>query len=122
MAGKIGHLSRERTFEMFIEVDAEITKQVFSDKNKIYTVKIPTTVECWASERVEECHGFHTFFDIDDISYDNAVQEAEEAFDDLEYATEYVEGILAEGESIIGFVTDSGQEWDVLWSSHMLHD
>jgi len=113
-----------------VNTDGEFQVKVFSNFGKQYNPTIDCTLECEAEIRVEECHGYHTFYDIRETDYDLALQIEQESFNDLEEAEERVGEQFASfdyegGERIIGFIdkikADDKKFIEDL-TSHILHD
>lgn len=90
--------------------DTEYIIKVFSNKGKTYETSIEDTIECGYHERIEECHGYHTFYDVCDEQYEAMTNEAQEKFesskDCFSICEDYLCDELEEDEHIIGFTRD----------------
>ena len=60
--------------------EAEIEIICITNKGREIPFIYETEVECDYSTRVEECHGFHTFFDVDELDYERQCKLAKDDF------------------------------------------
>jgi hypothetical protein len=89
------------------EAEFELKFKVKTNKNRILETTITEEAPVNCHSRVEECHGYHTFYDIDDRDYERKHQELIEEFNDLEILQESLLDELAEDEEVIEILAEA---------------
>ena len=82
----------------------ELNFKVKTSKGRILPAAITKEADVYCHTRVEECHGFHTFYDIDNRHYDQRLEELTEEFEDLELLEEALLDELQEDETVIEII------------------
>ena len=88
----------------YCTTEFELNFKVKTNKDRILPASVTVEEDIVCDVYTEECHGYHTFYEIRDDAYEHRHNELFEEFNDLERLQEALLDELEEDEDVIEIV------------------